>query len=78
VTRAEQLQWEARWARPAGIAALASALLLIVSAMVFFPKDRKGIEPNPDLLLSIDEQSGGYLASELLSALSALLLCIVF
>jgi hypothetical protein len=78
VTRDAQLQWEARWARPAGLAALLSALLLIVSAMVFFPKDRKGIEPNPDLLLSIDEQSGGYLISEVLSAVSALLLCVVF
>ena len=78
MTRDEQLRWEARWGRPAGIASIVSALLLIVSAMVFFPKDRKGIEPNPDLLLSIDEQSGGYLASEALSALGALLLCLVF
>lgn len=78
MTREAQLQWEARWARPAGLAALLSAVLLIVSAMVFFPKDRKGIEPNPDLLLSIDEQSGGYLASEVLAAVSALLLCVVF
>lgn len=78
MTRDEQLRWEARWARPAGIASIVSALLLIVSAMVFFPKDRKGIEPNPDLLLSIDEQSGGYLVSEALSALGALLLCLVF
>jgi hypothetical protein len=78
VTRDQQLQWEARWARPAGIAAILSALLLLVSAMAFFPKDRKGIEANPDLLLSIDQESGSYLFSEALSALAVLLLSVVF
>jgi hypothetical protein len=78
VNREEQLQWEARWARPVAIAALAAAVLLLVSAMLFFPKDRKGIERNPDLLLSIHEQSGGYLASALLGAIAGLLLIPVF
>ena len=78
MTRDQQLQWEASWARPAGIAAILSALLLLVSAMAFFPKDRKGIEANPDLLLSIDQNNGAYLTSEALSALAVLLLCVVF
>jgi hypothetical protein len=78
VNREEQLQWEARWARPAAIAAVLAGAMLLVSATLFFPKDRKGIERNPDLLLSIHEQSGSYLASALLSALAGLLLTVVF
>jgi hypothetical protein len=78
VSTQDQLQWEARWALPAAIASILAGLSLLVSAVVFFPEDRKGIERSPDLLLSIDEKSGGYLASALLSALGALLLCGVF
>jgi hypothetical protein len=78
VNRDEQLQWEARWGRPAAIAAFAAGAMLLVSAMLFFPKDREGIERGPDLLLSIEEQSGGYLTSTILSALAALLLSGVF
>jgi hypothetical protein len=78
VNREEQLQWEARWARPAAIAAVLAGAMLLVSATLFFPKDRKGIERNPDLLLSIHEQSGSYLASAVLSALAGLLLTVVF
>ena len=78
MNREEQLEWEARWGRPAAIAAFAAGAMLLVSAMLFFPKDREGIERGPDLLLSIDEQSGGYLASTILSALAALLLTGVF
>ena len=43
-----------------------------------FPKDRKGIEPNPDFLLSIHEQSGAYLTSAVLAAIAALVLIGVF
>ena len=78
MTRDEQLAWEARWSRPAAIAAFAAGLMLLVSAMIFFPKDRDGIQRGPDLLLSIDDQSGAYLASAILTALGALLLAIVF
>jgi hypothetical protein len=78
VNRDEQLQWEARWAQPAAIAAFLAGAMLLVSALLFFPEDREGIERNPDLLLSIDEQSGGYMASAVLSALAGLLLIGVF
>jgi hypothetical protein len=78
VTRDEQLAWEARWSRPAAIAAFAAALCLLVSATIFFPADREGIQRGPDLLLSIDEQAGAYLASAILTALGALLLMGVF
>ena len=78
MNREEQLQWEARWARPAAIAAFLAGALLLVSSLLFFPEDREGIERHPDLLLSIDEQSDGYLASAVLGALAGLLLVGVF
>jgi hypothetical protein len=78
VNRDEQLQWEARWGRPAAIAAFLAGAMQLVSATLFFPKDRKGIEATPDFLLSIDEDSGAYLTSAVLSALSSLLLVAVF
>jgi hypothetical protein len=78
VTRDQQLEWEARWGGPVAGASFAAGLMLLVSAMIFFPEDREGIERAPDLLLSIDEQSGAYLASAILTTLAALLLLGVF
>ena len=59
-------------------ASFAAGLMLLVSAMIFFPKDRKGVARGPDLLLSIDQESGAYLTSAALSALAYLLLLGVF
>ena len=70
MTRDDQLRWEARWAVPAAIASLLAAALLVISATLFLPKDRKGIERGPDLLLSIHQQSGSYLTSAILTALA--------
>jgi hypothetical protein len=78
VTREEQLRWEARWAVPAAIASFAAAVLFVVSATLFLPKDRKGIGGAADLLLSIDQRSGPYLASQISTTLAALLLIGVF
>lgn len=78
MNRDEQLQWEARRGRPAAIAAFLAGAMQLVSAFLFFPEDREGIESTPDFLLSIDENSGAYMASALLSALSSLLLIGVF
>ncbi len=78
MTRDDQLQWEARWGRPAAIAAFASAVALLLSSMVFVPKEREGIERNPEFLLSIDERPGAYLTSTVLYAIAALLLVGVF
>lgn len=78
MTRDDQLRWEARWAVPAAIASLLAAALLVISATLFLPKDRKGIERGPDLLLSIHQQSGSYLTSAILTALAALFLIGVF
>jgi hypothetical protein len=78
VTRDDQLAWEARWALPAAIAAFGAAVLLVISATIFFPKNREGVGRTPDLLLSIDDQSSAYVASAVLTALAALLLLGVF
>jgi hypothetical protein len=78
VTREEQLRWEARWAVPAGISSLAAAVLFVVSATLFLPKDRKGIGGAADLLLSIDQKPGSYFASQICTTLAALLLIVVF
>jgi hypothetical protein len=78
VNREEQLQWEARWALPVGIAAITAGVLLLIGGLLFFPEDRPGIERGPDVLLSIDEQTGSYLASAVLSALATLLLTGIF
>jgi hypothetical protein len=78
VTREEQLRWEARWAAPAAIASFGAAILFVVSATLFLPKDRKGIGGAADLLLSIHQKSGSYLASQLCTTLAALLLIGVF
>jgi hypothetical protein len=74
----EELQWEARWAVPAAIASFGAALLLVISATLFLPKDRKGIGRVADLLVSIDQQSGAYLTSTIFTAFAALLLMGVF
>jgi hypothetical protein len=78
VTREEQLQWEGRWARPVGFAAMAAALLLLLSGFVFPQEDRPGIEPFPDALLTIDEDPGAYMAYTVLPVLGALLAMAVF
>jgi len=78
VTREEQLRWEARWAVPAAIASFAAAVLFVVSATLFLPKDRDGIGGAADLLLSIDQNPGSYFASQICTTLAALLLIVVF
>jgi hypothetical protein len=78
VTRDEQLQWEARWGRPVAAATLLSALLTLVATTTFIPKNRKGIEATPDLLLSINDEPGAYLASAIVSALAGILLVATF
>ena len=79
MNRDEQLQWEARCGRPGrdrGIRRRGDAPRQ--RDCCSFPKDRKGIEPNPDILLSIHEQSGAYLTSAVLAAIASLILIGVF
>ena len=78
MTRDQQLAWEAKWGAPAAAAAILAGAALLVSAMLFVPEDRDGVERSADLLLSIDEQSSGYLASAILGSVAALLLIGVF
>jgi hypothetical protein len=78
VNREDQLQWEARWALPAALAAFAAGAMLLVSGLLFVPKDREGIESNPDFLLSVNEQTGPYVTSAVLAAIGALIVIGVF
>jgi hypothetical protein len=78
VTRDQQLEWEARWSLPVAAASFAGGLMLLVSSLIFLPKDREGIQRGPDLLLSIDQDSGAYLTSAALNAAAALCLLGVF
>ena len=78
MTKEEQLGWEARWGQAAGIAAIAAALLFLVSGFIFQPENRDGIEAYPDALLSIDEEPGAYAAYVALPAIGALLVGPVF
>ena len=78
MNREEQLSWEARWGRPAGIAAIIAAMLFLVSGFIFPPEDRDGIDAYPDALLSIDERPGSYFAYVALPVLGTLLVAGVF
>jgi hypothetical protein len=78
VTRDEQLEWEARWSRPTAVASVLAALLTLASVPLFLPKDREGIDATADFLLSIDENTGTYLASAVVGALAVLMLILVF
>jgi hypothetical protein len=78
VNREEQLSWEARWGRPAGVAAIVAALLFLVSGFIFPPEDREGIEPYPDALLSIDERPASYFTYVALPVLGSLLVGLAF
>ena len=78
MNREEQLGWEARWGRPAGIAAIVAALLFLISGFVFPPEDRDGVEPYPDALLSIDERPDAYFTYVTLPIVGTLLVAAVF
>jgi hypothetical protein len=78
VTREEQLQWEARWAGPAGIAAIVAALLLLLSGFVFQSDDRPGVEAYPDVLLSVNEDPGTYTLLVALPVIGSLLALGIF
>ena len=60
-----------------GAAAIAAALMFLISGFIFPPEDRNGIEPYPDALLSIDERPGSYYAYVALPVLGSLLVALV-
>jgi hypothetical protein len=78
VNREEQLSWEARWGRWAGVAAILAGLLFLFGGLVFPPKDRPGIESYPDALLSIDQRPGSYFAYVTLPIVGSILAAGVF
>jgi hypothetical protein len=75
----EQLDWEARWAKPAAAAAFAAALFLVVGTIV---RQAVALKGNPDdereFLIAIDDNAGAFLASSAIQALSFLALTGVF
>jgi hypothetical protein len=80
VNKQEALQWEAKWARPAALAAFFAAVLLIAQVVLLQTviEDRPRIEPLADFLLSIDENPGMMLGSRIAQAVAALLVAGVF
>jgi hypothetical protein len=80
VSNQDQLQWEARFSRPAAIAAFGAGLCLMggTVALQSIFEDRERVEPLPDFLLSINEAPGTLLISASLQGASALLLIGVF
>ncbi|MEX1141359.1 MAG: hypothetical protein WD993_00060 [Thermoleophilaceae bacterium] len=75
----EQLDWEARWAKPAAMAAFGTVALLIAGTIV---RQAVALADRPDdergFLVAIDENAGAFLASSVIQALSFLTLIGVF
>jgi hypothetical protein len=80
VTKEDQLQWEARFGRPAALAAFAAGLLLLAGTVVLqsMLEDRRGVDPLPDFLLSVNDSPGSLVAQSSLQALGVLCLIPVF
>lgn len=78
MNREEQLSWEARWGRPAGVAAILAGIMFLVGGFVGPRGNRKGIEPYPDGLLSIHEHPGPFFVSTILPVLATLFAAAAF
>ncbi len=80
MSRQEQLDWQARWARPAAVAAflavVASIVQVVLPATVI--EDRPGIRSLPDSYLSVDENSAPFLVAGAARVIGALALVVVF
>lgn len=72
-TRADALAWEARWSRPAGIAALA-AIACIVAAIVVATQGVGTSDGDSELLRNVDAHRSAQLASSILQAIGVALL----
>jgi hypothetical protein len=81
VTNEEQLQWEARFGRPAALAAFAAGLLLLGGTVLLqtMVEDRGAhIEALADFLLSVDDSPNTLIIQSILQAIGALCLIPVF
>jgi hypothetical protein len=76
----EQLQWEARFGRPAAISAFAAGLLLLAGTVLLqsMLENRENIEALPDFLLSVDESPSTLILQAVVQGLAALCLIPVF
>jgi hypothetical protein len=80
VSKEQALQWEAKWARPAALAAFFAAVLLIAQIVLLQTviEDRAGVEAIPDFLLSVDENPAMLLGGRIAQGVAALLVAAVF
>jgi hypothetical protein len=80
VTNEEQLQWEARFGRPAAAAAFAAGLLLLAGTVVLqsMLEDSENVEPLADFLLSVNDSPSSLVIQSILQGLGALCLIPVF
>lgn len=81
MTNEEQLQWEARFGRPAAVAAFAAGLLLLAGTVLLqtMLEDRgEHIEALADFLLSVDESPSTLVIQSIMQGLGALCLIPVF
>jgi hypothetical protein len=81
VTNEEQLQWEARFGRPAAVAAFAAGLLLLASTVILqsMLEDRgEDYEALADFLLSVDESPSTLVIQSIVQGVGALCLIPVF
>jgi hypothetical protein len=80
VTNEDQLQWEARWAGPAALAAFAGGVMLLAGTVLLLsiPEDRPRVESRPDFLLSVNDAPGSLIAAVALQAVAALCLIVAF
>jgi hypothetical protein len=80
VTKEQALQWEAKSARPAALAAFFAAVLLIAQIVLLQTviEDRPRTEAIPDFLLSVDENPAMLIGSRGAQAVAALLVAAVF
>lgn len=77
MSREEQIEWEARWGRPAAAAALAGAVLPIGSAFLRFGALGNTREGDRQTLVAFDEESGLLLLSSALGVAGYLLIGLV-
>ena len=80
MTNEEQLQWEARFGRPAAFAAFAAGLLLLAGTVILqaMLEDRENVEPLADFLLSVDDSPSSLVIQSVVQGLGALCLIPVF
>jgi hypothetical protein len=80
VSTKDQLEWEARFGRPAALAAFAGGLLLLAATIVLqsMLEDRDGVDPLPDFLLSVAESPNTLILRAVMEGLAALCLIPVF